>query len=85
MQVYSLDEKRRVPVVVAKMSVISDASVIAIHGTLISVQVHDLTMVVTARRKLQWEGGQPNAARLVVGAGLGGLRGLEGRRGRPRL
>ena len=44
-----------------------EGSVIAIHGALVSVQVGDTTMVVAARRKLQWEKGQPEAARLVVG------------------
>ncbi len=49
------------------MSIRSEGSVIAIHGALVSVQVGDATMVVAARRKLQWESGPPDAARLVVG------------------
>lgn len=42
-------------------------SVIAIHGALVRVQVGHRTMVVAARRRLEWEGGKPVAARLVVG------------------
>ncbi len=42
-------------------------SVIAIHGSLVRVQTGDQTLVVAARRKLAWEGGQPAVPGLAVG------------------
>ncbi len=44
-----------------------EGTVIAMHGPLVRVQVDDRTMVVASRRRLNWEGGTPPAARLVVG------------------
>jgi ribosome biogenesis GTPase len=44
-----------------------DGTVIAMHGPLVRVQVGDKTLVVASRRRLNWEGGTPPAARLVVG------------------
>jgi ribosome biogenesis GTPase len=44
-----------------------EGTVIAMHGPLVRVQVGDQTMVVSSRRRLNWEGGSPPAARLVVG------------------
>jgi ribosome biogenesis GTPase len=44
-----------------------DGTVIAMHGPLVRVQVGDETLVVASRRRLNWEGGTPAAARLVVG------------------
>jgi ribosome biogenesis GTPase len=44
-----------------------EGAVIAMHGPLVTVQVGDRTMVVASRRRLNWEGGTPTAARLVVG------------------
>ncbi len=46
---------------------LSEGTVIAMHGPLVRVQVGDETMVVSSRRRLNWEGGTPSAARLVVG------------------
>ncbi len=46
---------------------ILDGTVIAMHGPLVRVQVGDETLVVASRRRLNWEGGTPTAARLVVG------------------
>jgi ribosome biogenesis GTPase len=46
---------------------IVDGTVIAMHGPLVRVQVGDQTLVVASRRRLNWEGGTPAAARLVVG------------------
>ena len=46
---------------------ILDGTVIAMHGPLVRVQVGDQTLVVASRRRLNWEGGTPTAARLVVG------------------
>jgi ribosome biogenesis GTPase len=37
------------------------------HGPLVRVQVGSQTLVVASRRRLNWEGGSPSAARLVVG------------------
>ncbi|MCP4901044.1 MAG: ribosome small subunit-dependent GTPase A [bacterium] len=37
------------------------------HGSLVSVQIEDRTLVVAARRRLNWEGGEPDDSRLVVG------------------
>jgi ribosome biogenesis GTPase len=47
-----------------------DGTVIAVHGPLVRVQVGDDTLVVASRRRLNWEGGTPSAARLVVGDGV---------------
>jgi len=44
-----------------------EGTIIAMHGPLVRVQVGDETMVVASRRRLNWEGGTPPAARLVVG------------------
>jgi ribosome biogenesis GTPase len=44
-----------------------EGTIIATHGPLVRVQVGNQTMVVAARRKLRWEGGVPEAPRLVVG------------------
>ena len=44
-----------------------DGTVIAMHGPLVRVQVGEETLVVASRRRLNWEGGTPPAARLVVG------------------
>jgi ribosome biogenesis GTPase len=44
-----------------------DGTVIAMHGPLVRVQVGDETLVVASRRRLNWEGGTPEAGRLVVG------------------
>ena len=49
---------------------IVDGTVIAMHGPLVRVQVGDDTLVVASRRRLNWEGGTPPAARLVVGDGV---------------
>lgn len=46
---------------------IVEGTTIATHGPLVTVQVGDRTMVVSSRRRLNWEGGTPSAARLVVG------------------
>jgi len=46
---------------------ILEGTIIAMHGPLVRVQVGDQTMVVASRRRLNWEGGTPPAARLVVG------------------
>ena len=46
---------------------IVEGTVIAMHGPLVRVQVGDDTLVVASRRRLNWEGGTPSAARLVVG------------------
>ena len=42
-------------------------TVIAMHGSLVSVQIGDRTLVVASRRKLKWEGGEPADSRVVVG------------------
>ena len=52
-----------------------DGTVIAMHGPLVRVQVGEETLVVASRRRLNWEGGTPPAARLVV---LDGHRGAWG-------
>lgn len=44
-----------------------EGTVIAMHGPLVRVQAGDRTLVVSSRRRLNWEGGTPVAARLVVG------------------
>jgi ribosome biogenesis GTPase len=46
---------------------IVEGTVIAMHGPLVRVQVEDQTLVVASRRRLNWEGGSPSSARLVVG------------------
>ncbi len=46
---------------------IVEGTVIAMHGPLVRVQVGADTLVVASRRRLNWEGGTPAAARLVVG------------------
>jgi len=46
---------------------LAEGTVIAMHGPLVRVQVGDETMVASSRRRLNWEGGTPPAARLVVG------------------
>jgi ribosome biogenesis GTPase len=46
---------------------IVEGTVIAMHGPLVRVQVGNQTLVVASRRRLNWEGGSPSAARLVVG------------------
>jgi ribosome biogenesis GTPase len=47
-----------------------EGTVIAMHGPLVRVQVGEETLVVASRRRLNWEGGTPPAARLVVGDGV---------------
>jgi ribosome biogenesis GTPase len=49
---------------------IVEGTVIAMHGPLVRVQVGEDTLVVAARRRLNWEGGTPSAARRVVGDGV---------------
>jgi ribosome biogenesis GTPase len=44
-----------------------EGTVIAMHGPLVRVQIGDQTLVAASRRRLNWEGGTPPAARLVVG------------------
>jgi ribosome biogenesis GTPase len=46
---------------------IVEGTVIAMHGPLVRVQVGEETLVVASRRRLNWEGGTPASARLVVG------------------
>ena len=46
---------------------IVEGTVIAMHGPLVRVQMGEETLVVASRRRLNWEGGTPAAARLVVG------------------
>jgi ribosome biogenesis GTPase len=46
---------------------IVEGTVIAMHGPLVRVQAGEETLVVASRRRLNWEGGTPAAARLVVG------------------
>lgn len=56
-----------------------EGTVIAMHGPLVRVQVGLDTMVVSSRRRLNWEGGTPPAARLVVGDRVSvEMRGVEG-------
>ncbi|MCK5376005.1 MAG: ribosome small subunit-dependent GTPase A [Acidobacteria bacterium] len=56
-----------------------EGTVIAMHGPLVRVQVGDETLVVASRRRLNWEGGTPAAARLVVGDGVSvEMQGEEG-------
>ncbi len=45
----------------------TEGTVIARHGGLIRVQVDNRTLLVTARRSLAWEGGAPEASKIVVG------------------
>lgn len=42
-------------------------TVISAHGSLVSVQIEDRTLVVASRRKLTWEGGEPPDPKIVVG------------------
>ena len=44
-----------------------EGTVIAMHGPLVRVQIGDRTLVMASRRRLNWEGGAPRSARLVVG------------------
>jgi ribosome biogenesis GTPase len=44
-----------------------EGTVIATHGPLVRVQIGDRTVVMASRRRLNWEGGTPPSARLVVG------------------
>ncbi len=44
-----------------------EGTVIARHGALIRVQVDNRPLLVTARRNLVWEGGAPEASKIVVG------------------
>ncbi len=46
---------------------LAQGTVIATHGSLTRVQIGDQTVVVAARRRLRWEGGEPPDPRLVVG------------------
>ncbi len=41
--------------------------VIAVHGPLVRVMCGEEVLVVAARRRLRWEGGEPESPRLVVG------------------
>jgi len=41
--------------------------IIAMHGGLLHVAVGDRVLLMSARRNLSWEGGRPDASRLVVG------------------
>ena len=44
-----------------------EGTVIATHGPLVRVQAQERTLVVACRRRLRWEGGTPEAPRVVVG------------------
>ena len=44
-----------------------EGTVIAVHGPLVRVQIGDRTLVMASRRRLNWVGGTPRSARLVVG------------------
>lgn len=44
-----------------------EGTVIAMHGPLVRVQAGARTLVVSSRRRLNWQGGTPSAAQLVVG------------------
>lgn len=44
-----------------------EGTVIAVHGPLVRVQIGDRTLVMASRRRLNWMGGPPRSARLVVG------------------
>lgn len=44
-----------------------EGTVIAVHGPLVRVQVGDRTIVMTSRRRLDWEGGSSRSSQLVVG------------------
>jgi ribosome biogenesis GTPase len=50
---------------------LAQGTVIASHGSLTRVQIGDRTVVVAARRRLQWEGAPPSDPRLVVGDRVG--------------
>lgn len=60
-------EKCGVVVILGAVMELVEGTVIAMHGPLVRVQVADQTLVVASRRRLNWEGGTPPAARLVVG------------------
>ncbi len=49
------------------MEATQEGTVIAMHGPLVRVRCGETTLVAAARRRLRWEGGRPEAARLVVG------------------
>lgn len=49
------------------MTVTEEGTVIAMHGPLVRVEVGGEVVVAAARRRLEWEGGRPEAARIVVG------------------
>jgi ribosome biogenesis GTPase len=51
----------------SRMEDAREGTVIAMHGPLVRVRCGDETIVAAARRRLEWEGGRPAAARLVVG------------------
>ncbi len=44
-----------------------EGTVIATHGPLVRVRAGGQTLVVASRRRLRWEGGEPEVSRLVVG------------------
>ncbi|MEE4272872.1 MAG: hypothetical protein V2I67_14455, partial [Thermoanaerobaculales bacterium] len=46
---------------------VAEGTVIAVHGGLIRVQIGERTVVMTSRRRLQWQGEAPRSPRLVVG------------------
>ncbi|MCU0304517.1 MAG: ribosome small subunit-dependent GTPase A [Thermoanaerobaculales bacterium] len=57
----------------------ADGTVIAVHGPLVRVQIGDRTLVMAARRRLEWEGGRPRSPQLVVGDRVSAeIRGDEG-------
>ena len=58
------------PAILSVAMEIVDGTVIAMHGPLVRVQVGEQTLVVASRRRLNWEGGTPASARLVVGDGV---------------
>lgn len=45
----------------------AEGTVLAVHGGLVRVQVANRTLVLSARRRLRWEGEPPDDPRLVVG------------------
>jgi ribosome biogenesis GTPase len=56
-----------------------DGTVIAVHGPLVRVQIGDRTLVMATRRRLEWEGGRPRSAQLVVGDRVAAeIRGEDG-------
>ncbi len=64
LEITSLDA---IVVILSAVMEMVDGTVIAMHGPLVRVQVGDETLVVASRRRLNWEGGTPPAASLVVG------------------